>query len=140
MSLDFRLTDITDYKSLCWNQDGTLNRITEDLIFSTMTTGIPRISSAKVNEFFERLQVCHLIYGKGLMHAETKKSLLTYDVIKSHTGLSTNAVSLTKKQFYQKMSKGLERYGADLLRYELRDQRVRASTGASVPPVPELTA
>ena len=140
MSLDFRLTDITDYKSLCWNKDGTINRITEDLIFATMTTGISRISPAKVNEFFERLQVCHLIYGKGLMHSETKESLLTYDVIKAHTGLSTNAVSLTKKQFYQKMAKGLERYGADLLRYELRDQKVRASTGASIPPSVELSA
>ena len=140
MALHFRLNDIEDFKNLCWNKDGGMNRITEDLIFATMTTGIPRISPAKVDEFFERLQVCHLIYGKGLMHSETKESLLTYDVIKDHTGLSTNADSLTKKQFYQKMGKALERYGADLLRYELRDQKVKASTGASVPPSVELGA
>ena len=59
------------------------------------------------------------------MHGETKESLLTYDVITAHIGLSTNATELSKRAFKEKMFGALERYGDELLKYELKDQEKR---------------
>ena len=56
------------------------------------------------------------------MHSETKESLLTYDVITAHIGLSTNATELSKRAFKEKMFGALERYGDELLKYELKDR------------------
>ena len=74
------------------------------------------------------------------MHGETKESLLTLEAITAHIGLSTNATRLNKRAFKEKMFGALERIANDRLKYVLRDQKVRASTGASVPPSIELNA
>jgi hypothetical protein len=125
MSLDFRLRNITDYKTVCYREDGTMNRITECLIWATMNVGINTITKDNVNLFFSRLQITELVYGKSVMHGETKESLLTYDVITAHIGLSTNATELSKRAFKEKMFGALERYGDELLKYELKDQEKR---------------
>ena len=140
MSLDFRLRNITDYKTVCYREDGTMNRITECLIWATMNVGINTITKDNVNLFFSRLQITELVYGKSVMHGETKESLLTLEAITAHIGLSTNATRLNKRAFKEKMFGALERIANDRLKYAVRDQKVRASTGASVPPSSELTA
>ena len=122
MSLDFRLRNITDYKTVCYREDGTMNRITECLIWATMNVGINTITKDNVNLFFSRLQITELVFGKSVMHSETKESLLTYDVITAHIGLSTNATELSKRAFKEKMFGALERYGDELLKYELKDR------------------
>ena len=75
-----------------------------------------------------------------MLHGETKEILLSYDAITAHIGLSTNATQLSKRAFKEKMFGALERIANDRLKYAIRDQKVRASTGASVPPSIELNA
>jgi len=140
MSLDFRLNEIVDYRTLCWRDDKTMNPVTENLIWATMNTGIGHIRADNVNEFFTRLQITEFVYGKSVYNPDTNKSLLTLEAVTAHVGLSTNATRLNKRAFKEKMWQAVERIGNERLKWELRDQKLRASTGASVPPVPELTA
>jgi len=140
MSLDFRLNEIVDYRTLCWRDDKTMNPVTENLIWATMNVGIGHIRADNVNEFFTRLQITEFVYGKSVYNPDTNKSLLTLEAVTAHVGLSTNATRLNKRAFKEKMWQAVERIGNERLKWELRDQKLRASTGASVPPVPELTA
>jgi len=140
MSLDFRLNEIVNYRTLCWRDDKTMNPVTENLIWATMNTGIGHIRADNVNEFFTRLQITEFVYGKSVYNPDTNKSLLTLEAVTAHVGLSTNATRLNKRAFKEKMWQAVERIGNERLKWELRDQKLRASTGASVPPVPELTA
>ena len=140
MSLDFRLDEIVGYRTLCWRDDKTINPITENLIWATMNTGIGHIRADNVNEFFTRLQITEFVYGKSVYNPNTNESLLTLEAITAHIGLSTNATRLNKRAFKEKMFGALERIANDRLKYAIRDQKVRASTGASVPPSVELGA
>lgn len=140
MSLDFRLDEIVGYRTLCWRDDKTMNPVTENLIWATMNVGIGHIRADNVNEFFMRLQITEFVYGKSVYNPNTNESLLTLEAITAHIGLSTNATRLNKRAFKEKMFGALERIANDRLKYVLRDQKVRASTGASVPPSSELTA
>ena len=140
MSLDFRLNEIVNYRTLCWRDDKTMNPVTENLIWATMNVGIGHIRADNVNEFFTRLQITEFVYGKSVYNPDTNKSLLTLEAVTAHVGLSTNATRLNKRAFKEKMWQAVERIGNERLKWELRDQKLRASTGASVPPVPELTA
>ena len=140
MSLDFRLDEIVGYRTLCWRDDKTMNPVTENLIWATMNTGIGHIRADNVNEFFTRLQITEFVYGKSVYNPNTNESLLTLEAITAHIGLSTNATELSKRAFKEKMFGALERIANDRLKYAVRDQKVRASTGASVPPSSELTA
>jgi hypothetical protein len=140
MSLDFRLDNIVNYRTLCWRDDKTMNPVTENLIWATMNVGIGHIRADNVNEFFTRLQITEFVYGKSVYNPDTNKSLLTLEAVTAHVGLSTNATRLNKRAFKEKMWQAVERIGNERLKWELRDQKLRASTGASVPPVPELTA
>tara|TARA_R110002012_G_scaffold63756_3_gene167686 strand:+ start:5597 stop:6019 length:423 start_codon:yes stop_codon:yes gene_type:complete len=140
MSLDFRLNEIVNYRTLCWRDDKTMNPVTENLIWATMNVGIGHIRADNVDEFFTRLQITEFVYGKSVYNPDTNKSLLTYDAVTAHVGLSTNATRLNKRAFKEKMWQAVERIGNERLKWELRDQKVRASTGASVPPSVELSA
>jgi hypothetical protein len=140
MSLDFRLDEIVGYRTLCWRDDKTMNPVTENLIWATMNTGIGHIRADNVNEFFLRLQITEFVYGKSVYDPNTNKSLLTLEAITAHIGLSTNATRLNKRAFKEKMFGALERIANDRLKYVLRDQKVKASTGASIPPSIELNA
>ena len=140
MSLDFRLDEIVGYRTLCWRDDKTMNPVTENLIWATMNVGIGHIRADNVDEFFTRLQITEFVYGKSVYNPDTNKSLLTYDAVTAHVGLSTNAPRLNKRAFKEKMWQAVERIGNERLKWELRDQKVRASTGASVPPSVELSA
>ena len=140
MSLDFRLNEIVGYRTLCWRDDKTMNPVTENLIWATMNVGIGHIRADNVDEFFTRLQITEFVYGKSVYNPDTNKSLLTYDAVTAHVGLSTNATRLNKRAFKEKMWQAVERIGNERLKWELRDQKVRASTGASVPPSVELSA
>jgi len=140
MSLDFRLNEIVGYRTLCWRDDKTMNPVTENLIWATMNVGIGHIRADNVNEFFMRLQITEFVYGKSVYNPDTNKSLLTLEAVTAHVGLSTNATRLNKRAFKEKIYGALDRIANDRFKYALRDKIVRASTGASVPPVPELTA
>ena len=140
MSLDFRLDEIVGYRTLCWRDDKTMNPVTENLIWATMNVGIGHIRADNVNEFFTRLQITEFVYGKSVYNPDTNESLLTLEAVTAHVGLSTNATRLNKRAFKEKMFGALERIANDRLKYVLRDQKVKASTGASVPPSVELGA
>lgn len=122
MSLNWSVEDVEDYKNLCWienpeNPDGTkiLNPITESLVFATMSVGINHITEDNAYDFFVRSGAAAVVYGDPITIWEdgnfTRRNY-TFEEIKQHIGLSTNASVLSLKEFWDNMIKGAKRYNS----------------------------
>jgi hypothetical protein len=85
MSLDFNLTKIKNYKSVCWRGEN-MNPVTEALIWSTMAVGIGVISDKTLDKFSQRLRVWERVHGPFL-HG---RGPITRAEVEDHLGLSTN--------------------------------------------------
>ena len=107
MSLNWDLTKIDGYETLCWmpdpssdtadpNGDGkVMNPVTHALIWSTISVGIGEITEANAQEFFTRLSMYERVYGPMLTvyNAETDQhepQFLTPGDVRAHIGLHTN--------------------------------------------------
>jgi hypothetical protein len=99
MSLDWNLTKIKDYETVCWvdpetvgspargiwtynDQDKALNPVTYSIIWGTMAVGIGQIKESNLDEFFTRLHIWESVTGKD--------NKTTYEQLKQHIGLNTN--------------------------------------------------
>lgn len=118
MSLNWSIEDVEDYENLCWieNPDNkTLNPITESIIFATMSVGINHITEDNAHEFFVRSGATSAVYGEPLRGWEDGNLIrrnYTFEEIKQHIGLSTNASVLSLKEFWDNMIKGAKRYNS----------------------------
>jgi len=96
-----------------------MNPITQVLIFTTISTGIADITEKNVDEYYIRLQMYDQANGAGLLiDSEGKGRGLTYQEVKDHVGLRTNASPLTKAQYAKRISASLRRHAEDTLRHE----------------------
>tara|TARA_R100001460_G_scaffold7883_5_gene19851 strand:+ start:645 stop:989 length:345 start_codon:yes stop_codon:yes gene_type:complete len=92
--LRWSIDNIRDYKAL-WNYDGTkpeseqyiLNNCTESMIYMTIAVGMSNITEKNHLDFWSRLR----IMGLDDNHS--------YQDVKRHIGLTTNATPLTKAKF-----------------------------------------
>jgi len=99
----------------------TMNPITQVLIFTTISTGISDITEKNVDEYYIRLQMYDQANGAGLLiDSEGKGRGLTYQEVKDHVGLKTNASPLTKAQYAKRISESLRRHAVDTLRHETK--------------------
>ena len=106
MSLDWGFDDITDWKTLCWEEDGTMNPVTNALIWMTMSIGMNRITEANWTEFATRIHMLQKADGPWIeerktVDGEEKRSPrpITPLEINQHIGLHTKASPKTKTQF-----------------------------------------
>ena len=79
-----------------------LNGLTEIIIFATMFVGISNITNKNAKEFYNRIRQFGVATAtEGLLHnPETKQTRMpTLEEIEWHTGLKTNATSMTKRQW-----------------------------------------
>jgi hypothetical protein len=93
MSLDFRLTAIEGWETLCRKEDGSLNPVTENLIFATMSVGLGEITEKNHVEFYLRLGV-----ADSLSQWPGRRTHIKLEDVKAHIGLVTNVSdeSITK--------------------------------------------
>lgn len=94
MSLDYNLSEVKDYQTVCFRAPGEMIPETERLIFSTLAIGIPKITKANHETFLRRLNLWETVYAMPLTSAE---------VVKAHIGLTTNASPCNKGRFITRM-------------------------------------
>lgn len=121
MSLDWSLSDIKDYKTVCWIPDNEerereggdseavkLHPVTHTLIWNTISAGIGRLTEENLDEFAYRVFFWEKIFGAQMrrVNQETKQFeevSLTYEEIKAHVGLRTNVSMETRKVWEKRM-------------------------------------
>jgi hypothetical protein len=107
MSLDWDVSDIKDYKNVCYRpgEDGKnhLNPVTNHLIWHTISAGMGTITRENIHEFFVRIRAAEGYNGEG-PHTQ-------FSDVEKHIGLKTNVFpkETTKKwinRFIQDAKRG----------------------------------
>lgn len=116
MSLNYDLSKIKDYETVCWipdlehpSRDKMMNPVTEQIIFSCLSTGIGEITEANWEEWWVREWIWNKAHGYA-MH-------LTPDNVKAHIGLTTNVFPKESQTKWNKKIIEAMTYNA---RHELR--------------------
>lgn len=136
MSLDYTLTKIKDYETVCWEVDehpenagfeGMFSRSRYDkddgthmvmkyethlLVFATMEVGIGQLTEASLQEFWVRLSIMERMFGAHLRQkdpvtGEWTPKYYTYDEVKQHIGLSTNVSYVSPTKWNTQIMKRL---------------------------------
>lgn len=100
MSLNWNLSKIKNYKTVCRTTDGglwdlklrrsELHPVTYRLIWGTMAVGIPTITEKNADKFFSRFR----IWTKMFDEPEISR-----DDVRAHIGLETNVSTKTDSEF-----------------------------------------
>jgi hypothetical protein len=102
MPLNYELTKIADYETVCWidgDEGRRLNPATEVLVFATMSTGINHITERNVEEFYARFDMLQRIHGCFLVDGSGEQRRIEPQEVKVHIGLATNASTKTRAAF-----------------------------------------
>lgn len=117
MSLDYKLSDIENWRERCLRQSEEqpgkqrLARKTNALIWASLLVDLGGIDEYNAEEWDFRLRV---IYRMGLGPTDDKDRPTRED-IEQHTGLRTNVYTLTRAKFMTKAKKMLEQAVKDEL-------------------------
>lgn len=128
MPLNWKVSGIASYPTVCWRADPErpddpdakrLNSVTESLIFATIPVGLNQITKGNHEKFFVRLSALESAFGSFLKEVSRDQIVdrsITFDEVKQHIGLSTNAASLTDAQFKRTLADRLMREAGERLR------------------------
>lgn len=137
MSLNWNIGNIANWKSTCFDRlplagnedlldkvsffgpdwcvskdnENEIERVsptTFSLIFATMSVGLPEITTKNVDEFMRRLSVIESM-GALRRDGDGNDVPFTFEEVRAHIGLSTNASSKTTRQFNAQMARELLR-------------------------------
>lgn len=101
MSLDWQLTKIRDYETVCLVDDGTgrqiLNPRTNALIYATMAVGMGDITEKNAPEFYARVRYWDLLHG-----IRPDERITPADVW-AHVGLHTNVSMEGNEQWLRRI-------------------------------------
>lgn len=119
MSLDFNLSAIDDYKTLCLDEHGDMRPLTQALVFATLAVDIGVINAKTVDKFIERLRAVEMLSG-GFLDG---RGPITVEEVRAHMGLSTNVFpQASDAKFASRLgAQVLERARIALQREELDD-------------------
>lgn len=113
MSLNWNLEGIKDYKTICWDEDGSLSGLTECMIFMTIPVKIGRITEANAGEFWARLNFVQKHDGAMMRkvdeNGESKPAFFTAEDVVAHIGLSCNVADETRAKFLNAYKRDLDR-------------------------------
>lgn len=123
MSLDWNLENIEDYENICWEVNEKtgekyMNPITHSLIFATISVGISEITQDNVAEFYNRTILTANVYGEPINEFPEEGGIVrrnyTFEEVKQHIGLSTNASHYSDKEFMEKVNNAQAQNQKDL--------------------------
>lgn len=111
MALNWDLGNIKNFKSVCWNDDGSFNEETELLIFYTMNLGMGLITESNVDKFILRFRMYEVLFGMSKWRNVDGERInaISDTLIRNHIGLRTNASKISDAEFNKKMLKQLVR-------------------------------
>ncbi|HIL26424.1 MAG TPA: hypothetical protein EYG21_03385 [Nitrospinaceae bacterium] len=113
MSLNWNLKDIVDFEKVCWQEDQSINPITEGLVFRTMTVSLGEITQKNANEFWERSFMASIGIGQKPISVFTEENGLsrrdyTLEEITKHIGLKTNVSNKSRASFMKDVRRNIE--------------------------------
>jgi hypothetical protein len=106
MALSWELSDVENYKELCFvEKEGKrkMSYMTETLLYMTMFIGMGEISKKNWQEFYLRTHMHEQAFGAFFRGDNGASLYITPKDIKDHIGLKTNASSMTKAAFNNKL-------------------------------------
>lgn len=111
MSLNFSLTKIKNWQTLCYKSDNAedLTGTTQTIIFMALGIGVPDITVKTLDRFWHRTFILEHAFGAWRSTPEGVV-YFTRDEIAQYTGLQTNASSMTDAEFMKKLGRMVERH------------------------------
>lgn len=137
MALHFELDKIEDFKNLCFVEDGVDDKgepryqyapVTQALIqlqMATCTGG--SITAANVDEVAARIAIIERIDGAWVRDGNGAPRPITWADVHAHIGLWTNAYTKSKREFKERIMRGLFRQANNVV----ATQRKKYSDGLS---------
>ena len=126
MALHWNIGDCENHKELiiCTNPDAPedereykLSNLTNNLIWATITVGIPKITLTNYKDFYARVYFLNDIHG-GIIQKwnDTKKEFerVTLEDIERHVGLTTNASRISRAKFIKAQIKAWENQNMEI--------------------------
>lgn len=111
MSLNWNLAKIAKKDDVCYftatkndpmrgikKGERYIKPTTEAMIWYTMSVGIPRITEDNWKEFYARVRFIAELHGPMVTDAKGK-NLITWEIVRAHIGLATNASKMSRNQF-----------------------------------------
>jgi hypothetical protein len=102
MALNWNVGKVKDFKTVCYNADGKVNAVTETLIWASMIIGVSDITEKNAEEFFFRITMRERLHGalrRDWSGENPVDVFVTWDEVKAHIGLGTNATNMTRAKF-----------------------------------------
>ena len=103
MSLNWNISNINDYKHICYltKDDGKeiLHPTTDAIIWLTLIIGMGKITDDNANAFYSRVRAYELLRGAMLYDKMSRPNYIEYEDILAHIGLVTNSSKMTDAQF-----------------------------------------
>lgn len=102
MALNWNVGKVKDFKTVCYNADGKVNAVTETLIWASMIIGVSDITEKNAEEFFFRISMREKLHGalrRDWSGENPVDVFVTWDEVKAHIGLGTNATNMTRAKF-----------------------------------------
>ena len=116
LTCDYR--KIKNFKSRCYKKIGGkyhTHPITQALVFATVYIGMSEITLDNAREFWRRIDAWQRGFGPmcevpdNRTKSGWRKHMLTYQNIRDHIGLETNAATSTRAQFNRRFMELLSR-------------------------------
>jgi hypothetical protein len=133
MALSWNVEEVENHETVCFemrkpnpsegkvetDENGEaryLRPLTEMLIFSTISVGIGRITEKNAAEFYARLRLMEQIDGPFLRTSDGEDRRVTPEDVQSHIGLTCNVAEESRRTFYTKIGRDLDRFKASYTR------------------------
>lgn len=107
MSLDYNLSQIDQWETLV-NEYGEPCKMTETIIWLTMTIGLERITKQNWHDFYTRVHIYEKVFGTFLRRDGKEKPIESSDIYR-HIGLTTNSGNISYSAFLKRVYERAQR-------------------------------
>lgn len=111
---EFNLANVSGFQRLCYNEKGDVRLTTSAMIWMLVEMGIPEITKKNFEQVAARCFLYQCVHRSSTIYNKDVEcwEWLTWDHIKAHIGLWTDAPKLTRVQFTKKLERSaIIRYG-----------------------------
>ncbi len=120
MSLNWSISEVKDWPTVCKREDGSLNYHTKALIWASLSCGYSCITEANYVNVFERLSIYEKMRGAFVQYADRSEPITLLHV-KSNIGLTTNASKWTDTYFNKNLMRVMWEDAKASSRFQLKE-------------------
>jgi hypothetical protein len=106
MSLNWSVKDVTDYETVCYDENGEATVVTTNLVLGMMAIGMGSITKANADEVGWRFDLYQRMFGP-LVVTSTGEGFeprpINADDVRKHVGLHTNVALETRAKWVKRI-------------------------------------